>query len=463
MQAAAGQPAKFTQGSIFRHVAVMTATGSIGLIAVFVVDFLSLLYIAQYGDEVLTAAVGYATTLLFFLISISVGLMIAATALVSRAIGAGRREDARRLSASNVAVSTGAIAIASFGLLLVLDPVLGLMGATGRTLEVARHFLVISIPSMPIMAIGMATSGLLRAVGDAKRAMYVTLSAAFAAAILDPILIFGFGWGVTGAAIATVLARIAMAAIGLHGAVRVHGLLARPSVEGVRKDWRPIAGIAVPAILTNVATPVGLAWVTAAIAPFGDSAMAGWSVINRLVPLAFGGLFALSGAVGPIFGQNLGAGQYDRVRRTVTGSLSFALVYTLSVWLALFVASDQVAALFGLTGEGARLVVFFCEIVAGVYVFMGGLFVANAAFNNLGFPTLSTLFNWGRATLGTVPFVLMGAQWAGAPGVVAGQGLGWILFGVGAVVVCYRVVGRLGGTKAAAEAGPLSEDPHWRA
>ena len=79
---------KFTRGPIMRHVAVMTATGSIGLMAIFVVDFLNLFYIAMLGEQELAAAIGYAGTVLFFTVSLCIGVTIAGTALVSRALGA---------------------------------------------------------------------------------------------------------------------------------------------------------------------------------------------------------------------------------------------------------------------------------------------------------------------------------------------------------------------------------------
>jgi len=71
--------------------------------------------------------------------------------------------------------------------------------------------------------------------------------------------------------------------------------------------------------------------------------------------------------------------------------------------------------------------------------------VANAAFNNLGHPLLSTLFNWGRATLGTIPFVTLGAR-HGPPGILLGQAAGSFIFGVLAVIVAFRVTYRLGTT-----------------
>jgi Na+-driven multidrug efflux pump len=81
----------FTRGSTMRHVAVMTATGSIGLVAVFAVDFLSLFWVARLGSQNLKAAVGYASQLQFVALSVSIGLTIAISATVSRALGDARR------------------------------------------------------------------------------------------------------------------------------------------------------------------------------------------------------------------------------------------------------------------------------------------------------------------------------------------------------------------------------------
>jgi Na+-driven multidrug efflux pump len=272
--------------------------------------------------------------------------------------------------------------------------------------------------------------------------MYVTLSGGLLTAVCDPLLIFGFGLGVDGAAITSVLARLAMITLGFHGCVRVHNLLAAPSQRGAIADVWPLAQIALPAVLTNVATPFGNAIVTAAVARFGDSAVAGYAVIGRIIPLAFGVIFALTGSIGPILGQNLGAERYDRVRRALVDGLIFTTAYCVVICVVLAVLRDHIVRLFGASGEGAELIRFFCIYVAPSWIMVSWLFVANAAFNNLGFPTWSTVFNWGRATVGTMPFVWFGAQF-GAPGVIAGQALGALAFGVGAVIVCFTVVNRL--------------------
>jgi Na+-driven multidrug efflux pump len=86
------------------------------------------------------------------------------------------------------------------------------------------------------MAVGMGFSGVLRAVGDASRAMYVTLAGGIVTAFVDPLLIFGLGLGVDGAAIAIVIARLVFLLVGFWGAVRVHDLVARPTARDAMAD-----------------------------------------------------------------------------------------------------------------------------------------------------------------------------------------------------------------------------------
>jgi putative MATE family efflux protein len=435
--------ARFITGSTMRHVIVMTATGSIGLIAVFIVDALNLFYISLLGVQELAAAIGFASTLLFFTISVAIGFTIACSALVARCLGRGNRDEAARMGGASMVfmgLMTGAMTLAVWPFLRELS---ALLGAQGETLDLTTRFLQMVLPSTPLVALGMCTTGILRGVGDARRAMFVTLGAAVAAAIFDPIFIFGFGLGIDGAAISTVLSRALMLAVGLHGAQVVHRLIKLPDRQRLAAASRPFFAIGVPAVLTQIATPVGNAFVTSQIAQFGDDAVAGWAIIGRIIPVAFGVIFALSGAVGPILGQNFGARRYDRLTLTIRDCLTVTIVYVLAVWALLAVFSGPVASLFGATGLARDLIVFFCLYVAGCFLFDGAIFVSSAAFNNLGFPTYSTVFNWGRSTLGVIPFAWIGATYFGAEGVLAGRGLGAVVFGATSMIVCFRVVGRL--------------------
>jgi putative MATE family efflux protein len=443
MPDALNAPGKFVTGSTLRHVLSMTAAGTVGLVAVFLVDVVNLFYISMLGHKELAAAVGYAGTLLFFILSLSIGLSIAVGAMTSQALGRGDRAHAKQLAGASLVLMAATMSLAAVVVYPFLPYLLNALGATGSTAELALRFTRIVLPSTPVLGLGICLSALLRSLGDARRAMFVTLGAGVATAILDPLLIFGLGWGLDGAAVATGLARLVMVGIGLHGVVRVHQLFAWPSFSVLRQTLKPFFSIGVPSVLTQIATPVGNAFVTAAISSYGDNAVAGWAVIGRVIPVAFAALFALSGSVGPILGQNLGAGRHDRLRSTMRDSLKVVVGYVLCVWLLLALGSGLIANVFQADGEARELIVFFCIFVAGSYIFNGAVFVANAAFNNLGFVLYSTALNWGRATLGVVPFIWLGGHYFGARGVLGGYGLGVVLFGVAAVVMCFRVLDQL--------------------
>ena len=434
---------RFVTGPLWRHILAMTGAGAVGVIAIFLGDLANVLFLSLLGDVEVVAAVGYASSILFLATSVTIGMSIAAVALVAPALGTGDRARARRLSASVQIVAVLLSALVALGLWLALPTLLTLVGASGRAHAEALAFLKIVIPTLPALSIGMCAAAVLRSVGDGRRSMNTMLWGALVNTLLDPVLIFGFGLGIEGAALATAAARIAVMMSGLFSVITVHGLIARPRLADVTADMGPIARIAVPAILANIATPVSNAYVTGAMAPYGDDAVAAWSVIGRLIPIAFGALFSLSGAIGPIIGQNYGAGRLDRVRATLTLSLAACLLFTVLGWAVLASFRHEIVLVFRATGETADLILDFSLWMCPLFVFLGALFVANAACNTLGRPHLSTLFNWARATLGTIPFVHIGAHVFGSTGVILGSLVGAVPIAVIAMVVSYRRISAL--------------------
>ena len=432
---------RFTQGNILRHIVVMSATGGVGLMAIFLVDLLSLLYVSWLGDSAKLAGVGLATTILFFAMSFNIGLMIAISALTAKAIGARDRPLARRLAGSGVAFAVAVAALVAAGLWLVRDDLLALLNARPDSKAIASRYLGVTLPFNVMLALGVAYSAVLRADGDARRAMFVTLGGGVATAFLDPLFIFGLKLDVMGAAYATALTRIIFAAIGYHGAVVVHNLVARPRLKDVLEDAVPLSMIAGPAILTNLAVPVGSAYLARIMAEFGNQAIAATAVIDRLTPLAFGGLFALSGAVGPVLSQNWGAGQFARMKSGLANSLLLSTGYVVLTWLVLIVARNQLVGVFKLDGEAADLVRLYCWISGPAWICIGALFVANASFNNLGFPLLATAFNWGRVLLGMMPFAYLGALYGGPQGALTASLAAGSVFGIGAVWMSWTTLG----------------------
>lgn len=435
--------AVFVTGSTMRHVVVMTLSGSVGLGFMFLVDFLALYWVSRLNDVSLLAAVGFATMVQFLVISISLGMMIAGVALVARSLGAGQGHRARDYATTSLILSTATQTIVASLAWIYRDPFLALTGAEGEVLQTASELLKISLLSLPLIALGVNAGGLLRAAGDAWRSMLVTLIAGIVIMVLDPLLILYSGYGVMGVAYSIVISRIVMAAIGLYWLIVTHRLLARPSLSAIRGMARPYFSIAIPSVGTQMSTPLGQWILTIAIAPFGPEAVAGLAVSMRIGTLVFGGIYGLAGAIGGIIGQNFGAKRLDRVRRAFLDALIFCSLYTLVAWAILGFGAGLIVDSFGLTGDGARVVVIFCQIITGTFFFVGGLFVAASSFNNLGKPLWAMLANWLHDIVLIYPVAVGLGAYFGAAGAVMSLGIANVIAGLGAAWLAYALIQRL--------------------
>lgn len=424
------QQGRFLTGATMGHVVRMTMTGATGITFVFLVDLANLFWISQLGDPQLVAAIGFAFAIQFFSVQVGIGMMIGATALVSRRIGMGDRAGAREATGGAMVLAFSVQAMVAALVVALRVPLLELAGAEGETLALAARYLAITVPSLAIMALGLIGSAALRAEGDGYRAMFVTLTSGSVSMIVDPFLILWLGLGLDGAALALVLSRVILAGMALRFAIGTHNLVARPTAWAIRATARPLFAIALPAMATQMSAPFGNYLLTTVIAGFGDSAVAAWAVVNRLTVVAFGGLFSLSGAIGGIFGQNYGAKQYDRLRSTYRDAMIFCVGYTLVAWVLLWSTAGLVIRGFGLDAAGVPVYDAFATIGAGAFVFAGALFVATSVFNNLGRPGWSTLLNWVRDGV----LILPAAWWLtasfAAPGAIYAQGLVGIVTGI---------------------------------
>lgn len=435
--------ARFVTGSTMRHVVVMTASGSIGLSFLFLVDVMALFWISQLDRVVLVAAMGFAATIQFLVVSTALGMMIAGVALVARHIGAGAADEARAYATTTVLLNFAIQFVLAVLTFIFRYEFLALTGAEGEALEVAAHFVSITVFTLPLIAIGVACGGILRAAGDPWRSMLVTLIPGLVVGTLDPILILVANLGVTGAAISQVTSRFVMVGIGLTWMIRRHDLMAKPSLTDLRRTFRPLMQIALPSMTTQASTPVGNWLLTLAMAPFGEAAVAGLAVSLRLVMLVFGGIYGLSGAIGGIIGQNFGARRLDRVRRAYIDALIFCAGYTAVAWVLMSVLAPYIIDGFGITGAGEGVVRAFCFVVTASFLFNGALFVAASCFNNLGKPLWATGANLTRDLALIFPLALLFGGVFGATGVMIAPAVANVIAGIGATLLGFMLIARL--------------------
>jgi len=432
--------ARFLQGSIFKHVITMSATNAIGLCAIFLVDLVDIYFISLLENSAYTAAIGYASAIIFFTTAISIGLTTANGAIVSKYIGQNRRDIARFYVAHISLFAFLFTSLISSIIWIFAPQLLSAIGAQGDELSEAITYLRIIIPSLPVLALTMQMNATLRSLGDAKHAMYATLLAGIVNALLDPIFIFVFEMDLQGAAIASVIARVSALLLSIFYVFYRYQMVSFSKFCDFSSDVRIISAIAFPAMLTQIATPLGNIYVTYEVAQFGTEYIAGWAIIGRVIPVVFCLMFAVSGAIGPIIGQNYGAKNFLRVREVLAESLKFITSYCLVIALILSLGQESIVNLFSAKNETGEIIRIFCQQIAITFIFTGITFVAMAFLNNLGFARSATLLNVAKMTLGTVPFVTIGATYYGAPGILYGQALGSIIFGFVALVLTLKVM-----------------------
>ena len=299
--------APFIAGNLWRHLINMTLARSVGILATFIVDFVDILFISRLDDAHLIAGMGFAAAALYFIRAVAIALGITTTVLVARAIGSGDRHRAARYAWDTSAFSFLLLTLLAALAWFAREPILTALGARGASLHHAADYLAIVLIGLPLLALGNCGTSTLFALGSARLAMYVSLSATAAQAVLDPIFIFVCGWGLQGAALASLAAQMVLVVAAWYVVIWRYRLRAPLCLRLLLLNIPAIIAIAVPAVLTNLTSPLATAYAARQMAPFGDDAVAAFAVIIRLVPVGFALLFSLSAAVAPIVGQNAGA------------------------------------------------------------------------------------------------------------------------------------------------------------
>lgn len=431
------RPALFTHGSALRHVARMMGASGVGLLATFLADIFTVIYVSQLSQPVLVGAVGLAKTLVFLNVAFCSGLVISAGVLLSKAIG----ESGSRVHSHLIAHLLFLAFL--FSLFIVLLETMAFsrltqwVGADTETVDAAKNFGWMALASCPLLAVSQTCSQVLRASGEVGRAVGVPLSGALSLAIADPIFIFGFEMGLEGAGAALALSATISLACGvwfLKGA----GGIYKPQKGALLEHLRQILPIALPATLGNLATPISLTYLMTILATMGASAMAGMAVMDRVMQFAYCFYFAIPSALVPILGQNMGGGHSARVLATLKSAMALVVVYGLTVWFAVSLLAPLAVHHLNLEGAAAEMFGAFGRAGAGLWIIFGLDFVAQAIFLTMGQARWVLIFAWVRGTLGTFPFVYLGAQWQGAPGALMGLWCGNALVSILSIcMACY--------------------------
>jgi putative MATE family efflux protein len=271
------------------------------------------LWVGRLGAEAI-AAVAASGPMFYVLVSLGSGLATAGSVLIAQYEGAKRGEGVDHIAAQTLLMVAGVGACFALIGYAANRPILRAIGVEPGLEALTAHYLSISYLGMVPLFGFMAIQGMLQAVGEVRFAFRVMLASVLMNAVLDPVFIFVMGWGVAGAAIATVTAQVLALALGLHrilgglSALHLKAMHFRPDFGHMRRAF----AIGLPASIEQATRTFGSLVLMSMAAQFGTQGLAAFGMGTRLMNFFFGPILGLSVATAAVVGQNIGAGRMDR-------------------------------------------------------------------------------------------------------------------------------------------------------
>nr|WP_183699673.1 MATE family efflux transporter [Marinobacter oulmenensis] len=393
-------------------------------------------FIGQLGRDPL-AALGFTVPMQQLITGMYVGLGIATTAIISRTLGQGESLHAQRLGGLVITIGATLAVLLCLSVWLFQEPILDLLGAETELRPVIRGYWAPWLVSAWTGAALYFSYAVCRANGDTRLPGYMMVATSLINIALDPLYIFVFGWGLPGAAWATITA-FALGALVVYPTLTRRqwlrfDLLQLQLVQAIRR----LVGIMAPAMVSQLMPPISAMLATALVAGFGSAAVAAWGLGTRLEFFSIVVVLALTMSMPPMVGRMLGAGELEKVRRLVRLAVRFIVLWQLAIGLIWLVASGFVAELFSRDGHVQEIMVSYLLRVPLSYSGLGVCILMVSINNALGMPMRALLISTLRLFACYLPMLWLGAQLAGLPGLMTGALVGNLAAG-GMAYLLYR-------------------------
>ncbi|WP_233544107.1 MATE family efflux transporter [Salinisphaera sp. Q1T1-3] len=379
-----------TQGSIVRALVALAVPIVFANLLQTAYQLIDTFWVGRLGAAAV-AAVSLSFPVIFFLISLGLGLAIAGTILVAQYTGRGDRAQVNHVAAQAlIGVIALSLLLAVVGAYAAGD-IVGFLGAAADTLPLATAYLRVSFVGLPFLFAYVIFQSLMRGVGDAHTPLYIVTGTVILNFGLDPLFILGWGpvpaMGVSGAALATVVTQGLAATVGLgmlfsgrYGiALRAHHL-----VPDGATLWR-LTRLGAPSAVEQSTRALGLMLMTILVAGFGTHALAAYGIGTRMLSFVIIPALGLSQATSALVGQNVGARRADRAERTAWLAAGAAFAALSVIGVLAFVFAEPIVALFvpgapGVIAQGA----LFVQCTAVSYGLIGAQQVLTGAFRGAG-------------------------------------------------------------------------------
>ncbi len=426
---------QLTEGQVSIQLLKLSLPMVWGVLSILAFSLADTYFVAQLGTTEL-AAISFTFPVVTVLSSIAMGLGTGVSSVVARIIGQGNRLQVKRLTTDSLLLSLLIVGILSTLGLNTIDPLFSSLGAKPELLPLIGDYMSVWYLGIVFLVVPFIGNSALRACGNTLVPSLIMTLAAAINILLDPLFIFGWGPipanGLQGAAIASLLSRtgILVASLAfLHFQERIL-IFKLPSLKTLIKSWRTLMSVGLPAAATNLISPLSVSFATSLMAQYGTEAVAGFGLASRLEALALIVPIAISASIGPFVGQNWGAQQYGRVKRSLQLSFFFCLTWGGLVAVLLGTMAPEIAAWFDRDPEVVNSASVYLTLVPISYGALGIVFTASSALNGLGKPMLALFMSLFRLLLLYIPLAYLGSQLFGIFGIYGATCLSNVLVGL---------------------------------
>ncbi len=419
----------FSTMSVPKAVIKNAVPAMVAMLMVLIYNLADTFFIGQTHDAYQVAAVSLATPV--FLIFMAVGTIfgIGGTSVVSRALGEGRKEYAKKVCSFCMwaCVVVGLAMTALF--LAFMDLLLNLIGASEATWSYAKDYLTLVSIGGVFVLISNCFSNILRAEGQANKAMIGQIIGNLLNVVLDPIMILGFGWQITGAAVATVVGNFMAAAYYIAYFLRGQSTLSISLKDFSMKDkiCSGVLVIGIPASLGSLLMSISQIVMNSLMVGYGDMALAGIGVAMKVTMITGMLAMGIGQGVQPLLGYCVGAGTWDRYKKTMKFSLWFALLLGIAMTLLCCIFTDQIVLAFVTDPSAFAYGVEFSRILLSTSSLFGVFYVLTNALQAMGAAVPSLIINLSRQGLIYIPALFVLKAWLGINGLVWAQPVADIL------------------------------------
>lgn len=414
--------------SLPRALFSMTWPMLFGVVALMSFQLVDSIFISMLGMQPL-AALGFTLPMQQLLIGVQIGIGIAATALISRALGAGQTERAKHLGGLVVLAGCCLSLILCTVIWLLRLPILNALGASADLLPYTESYWLPWLSSAWLAAFLYYANSISRANGDTRLPGFMMVFTSVLNMLLDPLFIFVFGWGLPGAAYATMVACLAGSAVMYSRIFKHHWLAFDPSKLPTLPALGDIFNTSAPAMLSQLMPGTAALIATRLVAGFGGSAIAAWTLGSRLEMFSIVIVLALTMALPPMVGRLLGSQQLDRVHALVRIAARFVLALQVAIALFWMASRWLIAPALAPDMDTEIYLMSYMLWVPISYSALGVCMLMVSVCNALGMPMRAVWISTLRLFVCYLPGLWLGATVAGMSGLYVGVLIGNVAAG----------------------------------